>query len=263
MVIIETKSEQEIETIKKAASIVSKIIDIAKQNVRVGISTLDLEKIICETIKKFGCEPAFKGYREYPACSCISLDSELVHGVPDKRKIIKNGQLVSIDVGILYNGFYADAATTFFIDGDKEKKKRAQRLLDVTYNSIFKVLDKIKDNIRIKDIGSEIQRYVESHGFNVIREYVGHAIGRNLHEKPEIPNFEVNTDDRLLNGMIICVEPMVSMGRWETSILEDGWTVVMKDGSLCAHFEHMILVKKNRAEILTDTKIISPSIIKG
>lgn len=261
--IVDIKTEKEIEKIKQAAIIVSEILKTAKENIKVGMSTLELEEIICEEIKRFKCKPAFKGYRGYPACSCISINEELVHGIPSRKKIIKESQIISVDVGIEYEGFYADAATTVFIDDkkNKTKKRKILDLLNTTYDVIFEVLPEIKDGVKVSHVGKFIQNYVEDKGFNVIREYVGHAIGRNLHEKPDIPNYETKQLDVLCEGMVICIEPMVSVGDWKTTVLEDGWTVVMKDGSLCAHFEHMLLVRKNNCEILTNHDIIKPSII--
>lgn len=257
--IIESKTEKEIEIIREAAKIVSLILKIAKNNIKVGISTQEIEEIVYENIIKLNCEPAFKGYRGYPACSCISLDSELVHGIPKKDKKIKKGQLVSIDVGIKYEGFYADAATTVIISEKDEKKLK---LLNVTYDSMMKAIEIIRENCRVGDIGYTIQEYVEKNGFNVIREYVGHAIGRNLHEKPDIPNFgKIGEGEKLVANTVICIEPMVSIGDYKTLVADDGWTVVMKDGSLCAHYEHMVLIKENSAEILTDTETIKPQIL--
>ncbi|MCS7231117.1 MAG: type I methionyl aminopeptidase [Elusimicrobiota bacterium] len=264
LTIVDIKTEKEIKKIKEAAVIVSKILNIVKNKIGVGMSSFDLEEMICKYIKKFGCRPAFKGYRGYPACSCISINHELVHGVPNRKKIIKEGQIVSIDIGINYEGFYADAATTVFISSSNiENKDKILNLLNTTYNVILDVLNHIKDGVGVSQIGGYIQKYVEERGFNVIREYVGHAIGRNLHEKPDIPNFNSNQPDVVYENMVICIEPMVSMGDWRTSVLDDGWTVVMKDGSLCAHFEHMVLVKKDTAELLTSKEAIEPLIIEA
>ncbi len=260
---IETLSEKEIEIVRKAALLVSEILHLAKKNIKVGISTLELEEIIFDKIKEFGCEPAFKGYRGYPACSCISIDDELVHGVPKKEKIIKKGQIISIDVGIKYEGFYADAATTVWIYSNSEKKNKILKLLDVTYQSIYQVLPYIKAGCRTSEIGFYIQNFVELNKMNVIREYVGHTIGRNLHQKPDIPNFGKKGEGvRLEKNMVICVEPMVSLGGWQTKVSTlDNWTVKMKDGSLCAHFEHMILVKEDSCEILTKEDVIKPAVL--
>ncbi len=263
--IIEKKSDKEIKIIKEAAEILSQIILKAKKSILKCNSTLDLENIICDTIKKYNCEPAFKGYRGYPACSCISIDDELVHGIPNKNKKIKRGQVVSIDIGIKYKNLYADAATTVFLDSqdiDIEKKQEIKNLLEVAYQSIYNVLPYIKDGVRTGDVGFHIQRFVESKGYNVIREYVGHAIGRELHEKPDIPNFGNPGEGlRILSNTVICVEPMVSIGDWHTVVDKDGWTVRMKDGKLCAHFEHMILVREQDSQILTDHEAIKPEII--
>ncbi len=257
--IIEQKTEEEIKIIKQAAKILCKIIEVAKKNIKVGISTKELDEIIYDSILKYNCQAAFKGYRGYPTSSCISIDNELVHGIPKKEKKISKNQIVSIDVGIKYEGFYADAATTVLV-GKKDIKK--WNLLNTTYDSILKVLPYIKENTTVGEIGFQIQQYVEKNGYNVIREYVGHTIGRNLHEKPDIPNFAIQSEtERLISGMVICIEPMVSMGDYKTAVLEDGWTVVMKDGSLCAHYEHMILINKDSAELLTDENVIKPQII--
>jgi len=260
---IETLSEKEIEIVRKAALLVSEILHSAKKNIKVGISTLELEEIIFDKIKEFGCEPAFKGYRGYPACSCISIDDELVHGIPKKEKIIKKGQIISIDVGIKYEGFYADAATTVWIYSNSGKKNKILKLLDVTYQSIYQALPYIKAGCRTSEIGFYIQNFVESNKMNVIREYVGHTIGRNLHQKPDIPNFGKRGEGvRLEKNMVICVEPMVSLGGWQTEVSTlDNWTVKMKDGSLCAHFEHMILVKEDSCEILTREDVIKPAVL--
>lgn len=261
--ILDIKTEKEVEKIKQAAKIVSQILAYAKKSIKLGMSTLELEELISEEIKRFKCKPAFKGYRGYPACSCISINEELVHGVPTRKKIIKESQIVSIDVGIEYEGFYADAATTLLIEDKKNtnNKRKILELLDTSYNVILEVLTTIKDGVKVREVGKFIQEYVERRGFSVIREYVGHAIGRSLHEKPDIPNYDTEQLDMLYEGMVICVEPMVSLGDWRTSVLDDGWTVVMKDSSLCAHFEHMILVKKERAELLTDHDVIKPAVI--
>lgn len=263
--VLDIKSDREIFVIKHTAKIASNILSVAKLNIKPGMSTLDIEEIICEQIQKYGCEPAFKGYRGYPACSCISVDSELVHGVPKKEKIIQKGQIVSIDLGIKYEGFYADVATTVYIDSpniEQTKRKQIIKLLQTTYQSIYKVLPVIKNGCKVGDIGYTIQRYVESQGFNVIREYVGHTIGRELHEKPDIPNFGKKGEGvSLATNTVICLEPMVSTGGWETVVDNDGWTVKMKDGSLCAHFEHMVLVKDGYAEIITDDNVVKPEVI--
>ncbi|MCS7151999.1 MAG: type I methionyl aminopeptidase [Endomicrobia bacterium] len=263
--IVDIKSDREIIVVRQAAKIVSQILAETKLNIKPGITTQELEEIICEKIRKYNCEPAFKGYRGYPACSCISVDDELVHGIPKWTKKIKKGQLVKIDIGVKYNGFYADAATTVYIDDpkiNKTERKEILRLLETTYNSIYEVLPFIRDGCKVGDIGYHVQKYVESQGFSVIREYVGHTTGRKLHEKPDIPNYgEKGEGETLVSNMVICLEPMVSVGSWETVVDSDGWTVKMKDGSLCAHYEHMVLVGYERSEIITDPDVIKPEVI--
>lgn len=263
--VLDVKSDREISVLRRAAKIVCEILTVVKKNIKPGVSTVDLEDIICEYIKRYGCEPAFKGYRGYPACSCISINNELVHGIPKKDKIVQRGQVVSIDVGIKYEGFYADVATTVYVNDhkvDQAKRKKILKLLQTTHQAIYQALPVIKNGCKVGDIGYAIQKYVEGQGLSVIREYVGHTIGRSLHEKPDIPNFgQKGEGATLATNMVICLEPMVSLGSWETVVDEDGWTVKMKDGSLCAHYEHMVLVKDDGAEIITDDNIVKPEII--
>jgi methionyl aminopeptidase len=271
----EPKSTNELEIIKQAAKIVSKIIQKAKQSIKLNISTQEIEDVVKTEILKYNCKPAFLGYRGYPATTCISIDSELVHGIPNKSKKISIGQIVSIDVGIFYEGYCADAATTVLILSKDSNKiepnfskpdntknldiEKKWNLLEVTYNSMIVALKVLKENVRVGDLSFEIQNYVESKGYNVIREYVGHTIGRQMHEKPDIPNFgKKGEGQRFYAGQVICVEPMVSVCDYKTKTLDDNWTVVMADGSLCAHCEHMVLITKNGYEILTEEEIIKP-----
>lgn len=250
----EPKTEKEISIIRQAAKIVSNLIQKAKHSIKSNVSTQDIEDIIKSEIKKNNCKSAFLGYRGYPATTCISIDTELVHGIPSKTKKILPGQIVSIDIGIFFEGYCADAATTVLI-ASKEHENISKEKNEKLWN-LLKVL---KENVRIGDFSFEIQNYVESKGYNVIREYVGHTIGRQMHEKPDIPNFgKKGEGQRFYDGQVICVEPMVSMGNYLTKVLDDGWTVVMADNSLCAHFEHMILINKNNSEILTEENIIKP-----
>ncbi len=260
-VFFEPKTEQELSTIRHVATIVSKILDKAKRNIKVGMSTKDIEDIVRDEIKKHNCQPAFLGYRGYPATSCISIDSELVHGIPSKTKKFAYGQVVSIDIGIIHDGFYGDAATTVLITEKKntDTSNKIWNLLNVAYDALIYGVRILKENIRVGDLSNEIQTYIEKNNFSVIREYVGHTIGRQLHEKPDIPNFGMKGEGpRFYDGQVICIEPMVSIGNFRTKVLNDGWTVVMQDGSLCAHYEHMVLITKTGYEILTDTNIIKP-----
>jgi len=262
----EPKTEEEISIIKQGAKIVCNIIQKAKQSIELNVSTQDIEDIVKTEIKKYNCKSAFLGYRGFPATTCISIDTELVHGIPDKSKKILPGQIVSIDIGIFFEGYCADAATTVLVTNKENanisnevKIDKLWNLLEVTYNSMIVASKILKENIRVGDLSFEIQNYVETKGYNVIREYVGHTIGRQMHEKPDIPNFgKKGEGPRFHDGQVICVEPMVSMGNYKTKVLADGWTVAMDDNSLCAHFEHMILINKNNFEILTEEKIIKP-----
>ncbi|MFQ3675195.1 MAG: type I methionyl aminopeptidase [Endomicrobiia bacterium] len=262
----EPKTEEEISIIKQGAEIVCNLIQKAKQSIELNISTQDIEDIVKTEIKKYNCKSAFFGYRGYPATTCISIDTELVHGIPSKSKKILPGQIVSIDIGIFFEGYCADAATTVLITNkenanisNKLKIDKLWNLLEVTYNSMIVASKILKENIRVGDLSFEIQNYVETRGYSVIREYVGHTIGRQMHEKPDIPNFGKKCEGpRFYDGQVICIEPMVSMGNYKTKVLSDGWTVVMEDNSYCAHFEHMILIKKDSYEILTKEEIIKP-----
>lgn len=270
----EPKTEEELNIIRQASKVVSNIISKAKKNIKVGISTKDIDEIIYNEIKNYNCKPAFLNYRGYPSTSCISIDTELVHGIPSKKKIFSYGQVVSIDVGLILDGFYADAATTVFINNkDRSIKINEQTkvsldkiwdLLNTTYDAMMHAIKILKAGVRTGDLGFEIQNFVEKKGYSVIREYVGHTIGRSLHEKPDIPNFGTQEEGtRFYEKQVICIEPMVSMGDFKTKVLEDGWTVIMQDGSLCAHYEHMVLIGKEKAEILTDPDVIKPQEIYG
>ncbi len=247
MIII--KNSEEIDKIRKACFIVAKVLEELKGYIKEGISTKDIEKFIENLIIKMGGIPAFKGYRGYPASACISLNDQVVHGIPSEKVFIKEGDVVSVDVGVIKDGFYGDAAYTYGIGGVSEEIKK---LLTVTKESLYKGIEKAIAGNRVGDISAAIQKHVESNGFSVVRAFVGHGIGRSLHEDPQIPNFgKEKTGVKLRKGMTIAIEPMVNMGTHEVTILEDGWTAVTKDGSLSAHFEHTIAITDGEPEILT------------
>lgn len=247
MIII--KNSEEIDKIRKACFIVAKVLEELKGYIKEGISTKDIEKFIENLIIKMGGIPAFKGYRGYPASACISLNDQVVHGLPSEKVFIKDGDVVSVDVGVIKDGFYGDAAYTYGIGGVSEEIKK---LLTVTKESLYKGIEKAIAGNRVGDISAAIQKHVESNGFSVVRAFVGHGIGRSLHEDPQIPNFgKEKTGVKLRKGMTIAIEPMVNMGTHEVTILEDGWTAVTKDGSLSAHFEHTIAITDGEPEILT------------
>lgn len=221
-----------------------------EESIKPGISTLYLDRIAERYIRSRGGIPAFKGYRGYPATICASVNEEVVHGIPSQDKVLKEGDIISIDVGVKYKGYYGDAARTFMVGNVSDE---ARELIRVTRESLSVGIGVAKKGARIGDIGEAIQNYVELHGFSVVRDYAGHGVGRELHEPPQIPNFgKRGTGPVLEEGMLLAIEPMVNAGGYEVEVLSDGWTVVTKDRSLSAHFEHTILVRKEDALVLTE-----------
>ncbi|MBU0650686.1 type I methionyl aminopeptidase [bacterium] len=248
MIII--KSEQEIDTMRDACKIAAGVIDLLKDKIEAGISTDYLDKMAEKFILKHKAEPAFKGYKGYPKTTCISINNEVVHGIPSKKRIIQEGDLVSVDVGALKNGYYGDTAYTYCVGNITDE---AKKLVAVTKKSLKIGINQFTEANRLFSISASIQEYVEKNGYSIVRDYVGHGIGKNLHEEPQIPNFgEDNTGPRLKVGMVFAIEPMVNAGSCETVVLNDGWTVKTKDGSLSAHFEHTVALTKNGVEILTN-----------
>lgn len=246
---IEIKSEKEIELIKRASVIVAKTLKVLKESIRPGISTYELDEIAFKTIKSENAKPAFLGYRGYPATTCISVNEEVIHGIPDRKKILKEGDIVSIDVGAIYEGFYGDAAITVPVGNIK---KEHQKLIDVTRKALEIALSVVRNGVFLGDVSFAIQEFVESNGMNVVRDFTGHGIGRNLHEEPSIPNFgKKGTGPMLRTGMTLAIEPMVCLGESKVRFLKDGWTVVTEDGSYSAHFEHTICVTDSGCEILS------------
>ncbi len=247
MIIIKTK--REIELMRKASAIVAEALLAIKGYVAPGVSTKELEEIAEDIIKTRGGKPAFKGYRGYPASICASVNDTVVHGIPSSNTVLQSGDIISIDLGVVYRGYIGDAAITVPV-GDI--KPEAKRLLEVTENALYIGIEQARVGRRVSDISHAIQKYVESRGYSVVRSFVGHGVGRSLHEDPQIPNFgPPGKGPKLKAGMTLAIEPMVNAGRYEVKVLEDGWTAKTVDGSLSAHFEHTILVKKNEAEILT------------
>lgn len=243
------KNSEEIKRIKKACQIVAKALNELKFYIKEGITTKNIELFIENLIFKMGGIPAFKGYRGYPASVCISMNSQVVHGIPSDKVYVKDGDIVSIDVGVIFDGFYGDGAYTYSVGKVPEE---TLRLLKVTEESLYKGIEKAIVGNRIGDISEAIQNHVESNGFSVVRAFVGHGIGRSLHEDPQIPNFgKRGIGPKLKKGMTLAIEPMVNAGTHEVVILSDGWTAVTKDGSLSAHFEHTIVITENEPEILT------------
>jgi len=242
------RSEEEIRDIRKAGEILSRTLKKLRGCIHAGVQTRELDAIAREEIMKRGGYPAFKGYRGFPANICVSLNEAVVHGIPGDRKL-KGGDLVSIDMGVRFRDYHADAAFTVAIAPVSET---AGRLIDVTAKALDIGIGNAVSGRRVSDISSSIQSYVESNGFSVVRALVGHGIGRELHEEPEIPNYgKPGTGPVLRCGMVLAIEPMVNAGGFEVEALEDGWTVVTKDRRLSAHFEHTIIVCDDKPEIIT------------
>jgi methionyl aminopeptidase len=247
---IKLKSESELALMREAGRIVAEVLARIKEKVAPGIYTADLEAIAEEIIiGKHGAIPSFKGYRGFPGMVCTSLNEEIVHGIPGQRPM-HQGDIVSVDVGVIYKGYHGDAAVTVPV-GDIDTE--TQRLLDVTAESLRVGIEAALPGNWSSDISRAIERYVESQGFSVVREYTGHGIGRDMHEDPQVPNFFAPRmgRTRLRPGMTVALEPMVNVGGWQTRVLDDNWTVVTADGKRSAHFEHTVAITRNGPEILT------------
>ncbi len=242
------KSPGEIEKMARSGRIVAKVLDELKEVAAIGVTTKEIEDFADERIKALGGVPAFKGYRGYPASVCTSVNEQVVHGIPSQR-VLKDGDIVSIDIGVYLDGFYGDGAITVPIGTiDRE----AAELIRVTEEALYLGIRNAVEGNRLYDISSAIQRYVEENGFSVVRLFVGHGIGRELHEEPQVPNYGVpGQGPRLKRGMTLAIEPMVNAGGHEVIILDDGWTAVTKDGKKSAHFEHTVLVTSDKPRILT------------
>jgi methionyl aminopeptidase len=246
---IRIKTDDEIKVLREAGQILARILNELKCSLTVGDTTAEIEARAEALILASGAKSAFKGYRGYPACTCLSLNEEVVHGIPGPRAV-KDGDILSIDIGIIHNRYYSDMAATFAL-GDIDSGK--QRLIDITRQALYKGIQEARPGNRLGDISSAIQKYVESKGFSVVRDYVGHGIGLALHEDPEIPNYGVpNTGPVLKRGMVFAIEPMVNMGTFRTRTLSDGWTVVTQDRRPSAHFEHTVAVTESEPRILTE-----------
>jgi methionyl aminopeptidase len=233
---------------KRNGRIVAKAIEIVSQAIRPGVRTRELDELAKEYIESEKAQPAFFGYRGYPANICVSIDEEVVHGIPGEREL-KAGQIVSIDIGVLKEGYYADGAATFAVD---QVGAEAIRLLDVTSTALKVGLDKARVGNYLGDISASIQAYVEESGFAVVRDLVGHGIGKQMHEDPQVPNFgKPKSGPGLVPGMVIAIEPMVNSGTYKVATKPDGWTIVSEDGSLSAHFEHTVAVTENGPMVLT------------
>lgn len=245
---IPLKSEEELEIMRKAGKILAAILQELQRFIRAGVSTIEIEQLAEELVRRENAIPAFKGYKGFPAAICASVNEEIVHGIPDGR-VLKEGDIISLDLGINYRGYFTDAAVTLNLGRiDKRKKK----LVEVTRIALSEGIKQARIDNHLSNISYAIQNYVEQHGFAVVRQFVGHGIGKDLHEEPEIPNFgSPNQGPLLKKGMVLAIEPMVNMGSWEAEILDNGWTAVTKDGLPSAHFEHTVAVTPQGPEILT------------
>ena len=243
------KSPEEIAIMREANQIVAHTLALVKKNIEPGVTTLHLDKLAEKYARKKKAAPAFKGYRGFPGSLCVSINEQVVHGIPSKKVKLRQGDIISVDFGVKYKGFYGDAAITVpvgTIDSETE------RLVNVTRASLQEAISQVQEGNRINDISSAVQTYVEKNGFAVVRQFVGHGIGHNLHEPPEIPNYvRQKRSPKLMAGMVLAIEPMVNAGTADVKILKDGWTVVTKDKKPSAHFEHSVAVTENGPIVLS------------
>lgn len=244
------KSATEIEKMRRSGRIVREVLDHLCTVVAPGVSTMDLERAAEEKIKALGAKPAFKGYYDYPCVLCTSINDEIVHGIPSAKRVLKAADIVSIDCGVVLDGYYGDAAITVPVDGTLSAELK--KLLEVTEASLYKGIEQARIGNAVGDVGAAVQQHVEANGFSVVREFVGHGIGTRLHEEPQVPNFGMKGyGPKLKEGMVLAIEPMVNSGKPGTRVLDDKWTAVTVDGSYSAHFEHCVAVTKDGPLILT------------
>jgi methionyl aminopeptidase len=244
------KTPQEIEKMRRSGTAVRAVLELVRSLVKPGVTTLDLENAAASKIAELGATPAFKGYRGYPCVLCTSVNEQVVHGIPSREQVLRAGDIVSIDCGVVLDGYYGDAAITVPVGNHLAPK--AKRLLDVTMKSLETAIGVVRPGATLGDIGAAVQEVVEADGFSVVREFVGHGIGTRMHEDPQVPNFgQRGAGAKLRAGMVIAIEPMVNVGKPGVQVLSDGWTAVTEDGSLSAHFEHTVAVTEEGAMILT------------
>jgi methionyl aminopeptidase len=242
------KSPAELEKMRASGLLVHRILGELAAMVRPGVSTLDLENAAVKMMGDAGAKPAFKGYHGFPCVLCTSVNSEIIHGIPSARRVLRDGDILKIDTGVSLNGYYGDSATTLPVG---EIGPQVKRLMDVTFDSLWKGIDNARAGNRLHDICGAIQDHVEGSGYSVVREFVGHGIGRSMHEDPQVPNFRAGPNPRLKEGMVLAIEPMVNAGGPATRVLDDKWTAVTEDGCLSAHFEHTVAVTDNGPWVLT------------
>ena len=249
---ISIKSAREIELMKEAGRLLAIVHEEMKKALKPGMTTKDIDRLGEEVIRSFGCTPSFLNYHGYPASICVSVNDEVVHGIPTDKRILKDGDIVSLDAGLIYKGYHSDAARTYAIG---EASQQAKDLMRVTEECFFEGMKYAKEGNHLFDISAAIGRYAEKHGYGVVRDLCGHGIGSQLHEAPEIPNYEMNRrGPKLRSGMTLAIEPMINMGTWEVEWLDDDWTVVTRDGSLSAHYENTVLITEDEPILLTLSK---------
>jgi len=244
------KSPEEIEILREANQIVANTLRLLAEKMEVGCTTLHLDTLAEKFCRQCGAEPAFKGYRGFPGSLCVSINEQVVHGIPSKKVVVRDGDIVSIDFGVKYRGYYGDSAVSLSVGKLEPRKKE---LLEVTRQALYQGISQALPGNRINDISTAVQEYVEKHGFSVVRQFVGHGIGSQLHEAPEIPNYSrPERTPKLLPGMVLAIEPMVNMGTHAVDVLRDGWTVVTRDRAPSAHFEHSVAVTDGEPLILSE-----------
>ena len=251
------RSAAELERLRDAGRLVGEVLAELAAAVSPGVSTADLDALAEKRIAKAGATPAFKGYHGYPATICASINDEVIHGIPSGRRVLQEGDIISIDVGASLDGYFGDSAITLPVG---QVSERAAALLRVTEEALYKAIERARPGNRISDIGHEVQQHVEAYGFSVVREFVGHGIGQRMHEEPQVPNYgEPGRGPRLAEGMVLAIEPMVNAGKAAVKVLADGWTAVTKDGSLSAHFEHTVAVTADGPWVLTAREVPVPA----
>jgi methionyl aminopeptidase len=243
------KSAAEIEKLRRSGRMVRQVLGEIREHARPGATTLELEKFVARRFKELGARSAFKGYRGYPCVLCASVNDEIIHGIPSDRRTLKEGDILSLDTGVILDGYYGDSAITIPIGAISES---AQRLMKVTEEALELALDKVRLGNRLGDVSATVQHHAEKNGYTVVREFVGHGIGKSMHEEPQIPNYGQPGHGPLLKeGMVFAIEPMVNAGGPGVRVLDDNWTAVTADGKLSAHFEHMVAVTQNGPDVLT------------
>jgi methionyl aminopeptidase len=246
------KSGAELEKMRRSGQIVRQVLEATRAVVAPGISTMDLERVAEKKISESGAVSAFKGYHDYPRVLCTSINNEIVHGIPSEKRKLKAGDIVSIDCGVVLDGYFGDSAITVAVGGDEAITPELKKLLEVTEASLKRAIEKMRIGNTVGDVGAAVQDMVEANGFSVVREFVGHGIGTKLHEDPQVPNYGAyGTGMKLREGMVFAIEPMVNAGKPGSRVLEDHWTAVTEDGSYSAHFEHCVAVTKNGPLVLT------------